>query len=116
MLLSGIGWLMTVFARPPHKEVNRSCDLQIANRNKASTRPNMRRLSALFDRLPFRTCWRRYQHLVDADGMSTIPTTECMKDVSRRVVEVWEEEIAPVVRSGKRVMVVVRKRLGLLSD
>lgn len=35
-----------------------------------------------------------------------------MKDVSRRVVEVWEEEIVPVVRSGKRVMVVVRKPFG----
>lgn len=30
-----------------------------------------------------------------------------MKDVSRRVVGYWEEEIAPVVRSGKRVLVAV---------
>lgn len=35
-----------------------------------------------------------------------------MKDVSQRVVEVWEEEIVPVIRSGKRVMVAVRKKLG----
>lgn len=31
-----------------------------------------------------------------------------MKDVSRRVVGYWEEEIVPVVRSGKRVLVAVR--------
>ncbi|CBJ28845.1 phosphoglycerate mutase [Ectocarpus siliculosus] len=48
---------------------------------------------------------RRYQHVVDEDGACAIPRTECMKDVSRRVVGYWEEEIAPVVRSGKRVLV-----------
>lgn len=32
-----------------------------------------------------------------------------MKDVSRRVVGYWEEEIVPVVKSGKRVLVVVRR-------
>lgn len=32
-----------------------------------------------------------------------------MKDVSRRVVGYWEEEIVPAVRSGKRVLVAVRR-------
>ncbi|CAM9372861.1 unnamed protein product [Scytosiphon promiscuus] len=49
---------------------------------------------------------RRYQHVVDENGECAIPRTECMKDVSRRVVGYWEEEIVPVVRSGKRVLVV----------
>lgn len=31
-----------------------------------------------------------------------------MKDVHRRVVGYWEEEIVPVVQSGKRVIVAVR--------
>lgn len=32
-----------------------------------------------------------------------------MKDVSRRVVGYWEEEIVPAVKSGKRVLVAVRQ-------
>lgn len=33
-----------------------------------------------------------------------------MKDVSRRVVGYWEDEIVPAVRSGKRVLVAVRHK------
>ncbi len=46
---------------------------------------------------------------MDEDGVCTIPRTECMRDVSRRVVGYWEEEIVPSVRSGKRVLVAVRR-------
>eukprot|EP00752_Nemacystus_decipiens_P014178 g12608.t2 len=48
---------------------------------------------------------RRYREVVDENGVCAIPRTECMKDVSRRVVGYWEEEILPVVRSGKRVLI-----------
>ncbi|CAM9521151.1 unnamed protein product, partial [Hapterophycus canaliculatus] len=48
----------------------------------------------------------RYRHVVDENGDCAIPRTECMKDVSHRVVGYWEEEIVPIVRSGKRVLVV----------
>eukprot|EP00904_Undaria_pinnatifida_P000055 jgi/Undpi1/1004/HiC_scaffold_10.g04468.m1 len=48
---------------------------------------------------------RRYRNVVDENGLCAIPRTECMKDVSRRVVGYWEEEIVPAVRSGKRVLV-----------
>ena len=51
----------------------------------------------------------RYRNVVDEDGICAIPRTECMKDVSRRVVGYWEEEIVPAVKSGKRVLVAVRQ-------
>lgn len=54
-------------------------------------------------------CFERYRDVVDEDGVCTIPRTECMRDVSRRVVGYWEEEIVPSVRSGKRVLVAVRR-------
>lgn len=54
-------------------------------------------------------CPRRYQNVVDENGVCAIPRTECMKDVSRRVVGYWEEEIVPAVRSGKRVLVAVSR-------
>lgn len=44
---------------------------------------------------------------MDENGACAIPRTESMKDVSRRVVGYWEEEIVPVVKSGKRVLVTV---------
>jgi 2,3-bisphosphoglycerate-dependent phosphoglycerate mutase len=44
---------------------------------------------------------RRYTDLSDAE----VPLTECLKDTVARVVPYWENEIAPAVRSGKRVIV-----------
>lgn len=49
---------------------------------------------------------------MDENGLCTIPRSECMKDVSKRVVGYWEEEIVPAVRSGKRVLVTVRRDRG----
>ena len=34
-----------------------------------------------------------------------IPLTECLKDTVARVMPVWDEEIAPAIRSGKRILV-----------
>jgi 2,3-bisphosphoglycerate-dependent phosphoglycerate mutase len=34
-----------------------------------------------------------------------IPLTECLKDTMARVMPVWDEEIAPSIRSGKRILV-----------
>lgn len=34
-----------------------------------------------------------------------IPLTECLKDTVARVMPVWNEEIAPAIRSGKRILV-----------
>ena len=34
-----------------------------------------------------------------------IPATECLKDTVARVVPYWKEEIEPMVRSGKRVLI-----------
>lgn len=34
-----------------------------------------------------------------------IPLTECLKDTVARVIPVWNEEIAPAVRAGKRIIV-----------
>ena len=36
---------------------------------------------------------------------SELPLTECLKDTVERVLPYWESEIAPAVRSGKRVLV-----------
>jgi 2,3-bisphosphoglycerate-dependent phosphoglycerate mutase len=44
---------------------------------------------------------RRYSDLSDDE----IPLTECLKDTVARFVPYWENEIAPQVRSGKRVIV-----------
>ncbi len=44
---------------------------------------------------------RRYADLSDDE----VPLTECLKDTVARFVPYWENEIAPVVRSGKRVIV-----------
>lgn len=44
---------------------------------------------------------RRYADLTDAE----IPLTECLKDTVARFVPYWESEIAPQVKSGKRVMI-----------
>ena len=44
----------------------------------------------------------RYAQLAPED----VPDTECLKDVVERFLPVWNEEIAPAVRSGKRVLIV----------
>ncbi|CAN0588207.1 unnamed protein product [Laminaria digitata] len=36
---------------------------------------------------------------------SDIPTTECLKDTVERVVPYWEQEIAPKIKAGKRVLI-----------
>ena len=36
---------------------------------------------------------------------SQIPLTECLKDTVERVLPVWNEQIAPAIRSGKRVLI-----------
>lgn len=45
---------------------------------------------------------RRYRDLAPAD----IPLTECLADTVDRFMPYWEEEIAPVIRSGERVLIV----------
>ena len=35
-----------------------------------------------------------------------IPATECLKDVVARFLPIWNEEIAPAIRSGQRVLIV----------
>lgn len=44
---------------------------------------------------------RRYSELDQKD----IPTTECLKDTVDRVVPYFEEEIAPKIKAGKRVLI-----------
>jgi 2,3-bisphosphoglycerate-dependent phosphoglycerate mutase len=44
---------------------------------------------------------RRYADLSDAE----IPLTECLKDTVARFLPYWENEIAPKVKSGKRVII-----------
>ena len=36
---------------------------------------------------------------------ASIPLTECLKDTVARVMPVWEEEIAPAIRSGKQILI-----------
>ncbi len=44
---------------------------------------------------------RRYAGLDPKD----IPTTECLKDTVERVVPYWENEIAPKIKAGKRLII-----------
>ena len=44
---------------------------------------------------------RRYQDLDPAD----VPLTECLKDTVNRVLPYWNNVIAPVIKSGKRVVI-----------
>ncbi|ARU05870.1 phosphoglyceromutase [Comamonas serinivorans] len=44
---------------------------------------------------------RRYAGLAAAD----VPLTECLKDTVARVLPFWNEQIAPTIRSGKRVVI-----------
>jgi len=44
---------------------------------------------------------RRYDHLSD----EVLPRTECLKDTVDRMLPYWHETIAPIVKSGKRVLV-----------
>jgi len=43
----------------------------------------------------------RYADLAAAD----VPLTECLKDTVARVLPYWNEEIAPAIKSGKRVVI-----------
>jgi 2,3-bisphosphoglycerate-dependent phosphoglycerate mutase len=43
----------------------------------------------------------RYAHLTETE----LPLTECLKDTVARVLPYWETEIAPAVRSGRRVII-----------
>jgi 2,3-bisphosphoglycerate-dependent phosphoglycerate mutase len=43
----------------------------------------------------------RYKHLDNKD----IPFTECLKDTEERFLPYWQEVIAPLIRSGKRVII-----------
>jgi len=43
----------------------------------------------------------RYKNLPEAD----LPVTECLKDTVARFLPYWHETIAPVVRSGKKVII-----------
>lgn len=45
---------------------------------------------------------RRYADLSEAE----LPLTECLKDTVARMLPYWHEVIAPVVKSGKRVLIV----------
>lgn len=38
-------------------------------------------------------------------GLSDLPLTECLKDTVARFLPLWLDEIAPVVKSGKRVII-----------
>jgi 2,3-bisphosphoglycerate-dependent phosphoglycerate mutase len=44
----------------------------------------------------------RYKDL----SLRELPLTECLKDTVARVLPYWQEEIAPAVKSGKRVIIV----------
>lgn len=44
---------------------------------------------------------RRYQEIAKND----LPMTECLKDTVARFIPYWNDEIAPVIRSGKRVLI-----------
>jgi 2,3-bisphosphoglycerate-dependent phosphoglycerate mutase len=43
----------------------------------------------------------RYKHLNEKD----IPLTECLRDTVNRFLPYWHEVIAPVIRSGKQVII-----------
>lgn len=36
---------------------------------------------------------------------SQIPLTECLKDTVARVMPAWDEEIAPAIRAGKKILI-----------
>ncbi|HOO33375.1 MAG TPA: 2,3-diphosphoglycerate-dependent phosphoglycerate mutase [Thermotogota bacterium] len=44
---------------------------------------------------------RRYADLTEEQ----LPKTECLKDTLERVLPYWDEEIAPTIKSGKRVVI-----------
>jgi len=45
---------------------------------------------------------KKYNHLLPNE----IPTTECLKDTYERLIPFWENDIAPQVLSGKKVLIV----------
>lgn len=47
---------------------------------------------------------RRYTELDPADP-AQVPLTECLKDTVARVLPYWNRELAPAIKSGKRVLV-----------
>lgn len=44
----------------------------------------------------------RYAHLAPSD----IPLTECLKDTVTRVLPLWNDELAPAIRAGQRLVIV----------
>jgi 2,3-bisphosphoglycerate-dependent phosphoglycerate mutase len=51
------------------------------------------------DRYPGRDS--RYSHLAETD----VPVTECLKDTVARFMPLWENTIAPTIKSGKKVII-----------
>eukprot|EP00993_Chasmostoma_nieuportense_P002676 NODE_3450_length_964_cov_40.825568_g3301_i0.p1 GENE.NODE_3450_length_964_cov_40.825568_g3301_i0~~NODE_3450_length_964_cov_40.825568_g3301_i0.p1 ORF type:complete len:258 (+),score=67.05 NODE_3450_length_964_cov_40.825568_g3301_i0:59-832(+) len=51
---------------------------------------------------PFHPCQEAKYHHLDPKNL---PDTECLKDTIHRCLPLWESEIAPALRSGKRVLV-----------
>jgi len=45
---------------------------------------------------------RRYESLSEAE----LPRTECLKDTVARMVPYWEKTLAPIIKTGKRVLIV----------
>ena len=43
----------------------------------------------------------RYAHV----DPGLLPRTECLKDTVARVMPVWDEEIAPAIRAGKKIII-----------
>ncbi len=55
---------------------------------------------------PMSTEDKRYEgKLAKYRGIENFPRTECLKDTVARVVPYWEGEIAPQIRSGKRIII-----------
>jgi 2,3-bisphosphoglycerate-dependent phosphoglycerate mutase len=53
---------------------------------------------------------RRRPHLVPRPALrrlaeAAIPLTECLKDTVARVMPAWDEEIAPAIRAGKKILI-----------
>lgn len=50
--------------------------------------------------------WPGHDRRYAALEPNEVPTTECLKDTVARVVPYWEQEIAPKIKAGKRVLIV----------
>lgn len=49
--------------------------------------------------------YRKQQKLYKKFGLNKTPTTECLKDTVARVIPYWKKEIAPMLKSGKRILI-----------